>query len=67
MSVHSVIHATGCGMSTAAAARILAIIGVMGILGRLGFGRLADRIGLRPVLVISFALMAVGFSCLLLG
>jgi MFS family permease len=67
MSVHSVIHAIGCGMSGAAAAKILAIIGVMGILGRLGFGRLADRIGLRPVLVVSFALMAVGFSCLLLG
>jgi MFS family permease len=67
MVVHSVIHATGCGMSAAAAARLLAIIGVMGILGRLGFGRLADRIGLRPVLVLSFVLMAVGFSWLLLG
>jgi len=59
--VHSVIHAIGIGMSPAGAANILAIIGLTGIIGRLAFGRLADVIGMKPVLVVSFVLMSAAF------
>ena len=63
--VHSVIHAIGLGMSPASAANILAIIGGVGIAGRLAFGHLADTIGMKPVLIISMALISISFLCLL--
>jgi MFS family permease len=59
--VHSVIHAIGIGMSPAGAANILAIVGLTGIMGRLAFGRLADVIGMKFVLVVSFILMLIAF------
>jgi len=59
--VHSVIHAIDIGMSPASAANILAIIGVTGIIGRIVFGRLADVMGMKPVLIFSFFLMSAGF------
>ena len=65
--VHSVIHAIGLGMSPASAANILAIIGGMGIAGRLGFGRMADVIGMKPSLIISLALMSISFLWLLVA
>lgn len=65
--VHSVIHAIRLGMSPASAANILAIIGITGIVGRLAFGRLADVIGLKPVLIISFVLMPIAFLWLVIA
>ena len=65
--VHSVIHAIGIGMSPASAANILAIIGITGIIGRITSGRLADMFGIKPVLIISFALIATGFLWLMIG
>lgn len=65
--VHGVIHAIGLGLSPASAANILAIIGVAGIAGRLAFGRLADTIGIKPVLIISLALTVVAFLWLLVA
>lgn len=59
--VHSVIHAIGIGMSPASAANILAIIGLTGIIGRLVFGRLADLMGMKFVLIVSFVLMLAAF------
>jgi MFS family permease len=59
--VHGVIHAIGIGVSPASAANILAIIGLTGIMGRLAFGRLADVIGMKLVLVVSLVLMLVAF------
>ncbi len=59
--VHSVINAIDIGMSPTSAANILAIIGVTGIIGRIVFGRLADVIGMKPVLIFSFFLMSAGF------
>jgi len=59
--VHSVIHAIGLGMTPASAANILAIIGIAGIISRLAFGRLADIIGMKLVLTLSFVLMSVAF------
>ena len=63
--VHSVIHAIGLGLSSASAANIMAIIGITGIIGRLMFGRLSDKIGMKPVLIISFGLLSIGFLILL--
>ena len=65
--VHSVIHAIGLGISPASAANILAIIGVTGIIGRLVFGRLADIIDIKPVLLISFLLMSIDFLWLVIA
>ena len=65
--VHSVIHAIGLGMSPASAANILAIIGGAGIAGRLAFGRIADAIGMKPILIISMSLISISFLCLLTG
>ncbi len=65
--IHMVIHAIGLGMSPASAANILAIIGIAGIIGRLALGRLADVIGIKPVLIISFVLYSIAFLWLLIA
>ncbi|UCE98029.1 MAG: MFS transporter [Dehalococcoidia bacterium] len=65
--VHSVIHAIGVGISPANAANILAIVGVTGIIGRLVSGRLADKIGMKPVLMVSFVLMSLIFLWLMIS
>ena len=65
--VHSVIHAMGQGMSPTSAAKILSIIGLTGIFGRLGFGRLADMVGIKYVMMASFLIMAAAFGLLLIG
>ena len=61
VTVHSIIHAIGVGMSPAGAANILAIIGLMGIISKAAMGRLADRIGNRSVYVIASAMMLFSF------
>jgi len=65
--IHSVIHAIGLGMTPASAANILAIIGIAGIAGRIAFGRLSDVIGMKPALVISFALLSIDFMWLMVA
>ncbi len=65
--IHSVIHAIGLGMTPASAANILAIIGIAGIAGRIAFGRLSDVIGIKPALIISFALLSIDFMWLLVA
>ena len=65
--VHSVIHAIGLGITPASAANILAIIGIAGIAGRIAFGRLSDVIGIKPALIISFALLSIDFMWLLVA
>ena len=49
-----------CGASLAAATGIYAIEGVAGLFGRLLFGVLADRIGVRKVIVGGLVLQAIG-------
>jgi MFS family permease len=63
--VHIVIHAIGVGMSSVNAATIISIIGIAGIAARLIFGRLADTIGIKPVLIFSFTLFSFTFLWLL--
>jgi MFS family permease len=57
---HTVSYAMICGASALAAASIYSVEGVAGLFGRLIFGVLADRLGVRRVLVTGLALQAVG-------
>lgn len=57
--VHIVIHAIGLGISAIIAANILAIIGGISIIGRVALGSVADRIGNRLALMITFVFMSV--------
>ena len=57
---HTVSYAMICGISALAAASIYSVEGVAGLFGRLIFGVLADRLGVRRVLVAGLVLQAVG-------
>ncbi len=57
---HTVSYAMICGASALAAASIYSVEGLAGLAGRLVFGVLADRIGVRRVIVGGLALQAVG-------
>ena len=57
---HTVSYAMLCGASALAAASIYSVEGVAGLFGRLIFGVLADRIGVKRVIVGGLALQAVG-------
>jgi MFS family permease len=57
---HTVSYAMICGASALAAASIYSVEGVAGLFGRLVFGVLADRLGVRRVLVGGLVLQAVG-------
>ena len=63
--VHIVNHATGLGISAADAANILAIIAGMSIVGKIALGSIADRIGNKLALILSFALFSVGLLLLI--
>jgi MFS family permease len=56
---HTVSYAMICGASALAAASIYSVEGVAGLFGRLVFGVLADRLGVRRVLVAGLALQAI--------
>jgi MFS family permease len=58
MMTHIVLHATDLGISSLAAANILATIGGFSILGRVVLGSIADRIGNRQAFIIGFILMS---------
>ena len=57
---HTVSYAMLCGASAIAAASIYSVEGVAGLFGRLLFGVLADRIGVKRVIVGGLVLQAVG-------
>jgi MFS family permease len=57
---HTVSYAILCGATPLAAASIYSVEGVAGLFGRLLFGVLADRVGVRRVIVAGLALQAVG-------
>jgi len=65
--VHIVIHAIDLGIPAMSAANILAIMGGVGIAGRILIGRVADKIGDKPVLLISFTLIIVSLLWLLVA
>jgi MFS family permease len=56
---HMVSYAQFCGIAPMAAVSIYSVEGAAGLGGRLLFGVLADRIGVKPVLVAGLLLQAV--------
>ena len=65
--VHIVIHVTGLGISAANATSILVVIGGVSIIGRATMGGIADRIGVKSALIISFAILAASFIWLVVA
>jgi MFS family permease len=63
--VHLVPHATDAGVSPAAAALLLSIIGGVSIAGRLGLGNIGDKLGGRRTLIITLIFLSVAFFWLL--
>ncbi len=57
---HTVSYAMICGASAMGAATIYSVEGVAGLFGRVLFGTLADRLGVRRVIVVGLALQAIG-------
>lgn len=57
---HTVSYAMLCGASAIAAASIYSVEGVAGLFGRLIFGLLADRIGVKRVIIGGLVLQAAG-------
>ncbi len=57
---HTVSYAMLCGASTLAAASIYSVEGVAGLFGRLFFGLIADKFGVKRVIIAGLVLQAVG-------
>ena len=55
---HTVSYAIGCGLPMVAAVTIYSMEGFAGLGGRVVFGLLADRIGVKPVLVAGLLVQA---------
>ncbi|WEK06084.1 MAG: MFS transporter [Candidatus Devosia phytovorans] len=65
---HTVSYAMLCGASAIAAASIYSVEGAAGLVGRVAFGLLADRIGVKRVIVGGLVLQAVGiYSYIYIG
>jgi len=64
--VHTVIYATGEGISSMGAVGIMAFLGGAGIAGRMIMGIFADRIGNKQVMVLGAGLMMVTLFWLLM-
>jgi OFA family oxalate/formate antiporter-like MFS transporter len=65
--VHIVVHATGLGISISKAAVTLSIIGGASIAGMNVMGNLADRLGNKTALGVSYSLMGLSFVWLTLS
>ncbi|HNR13424.1 MAG TPA: MFS transporter [Thermodesulfobacteriota bacterium] len=65
VTIHLVPYLRDVGFSPTTAASIFGIVSGLSILGRLGFGYLADRIDVRYVTVMSYALCIIGLLFLM--
>jgi MFS family permease len=65
--VHTVIYATGEGISSTEAVGIMAFLGGAGIAGRMLMGIFADRIGSKQVMVLGAGLMIATLFWLLMA
>jgi MFS family permease len=63
---HMVSYATICGVAPMAAVSIYSVEGLAGLGGRLLYGTLADRLGVKPVLVAGLLVQAVALATYLL-
>ncbi|SEH54824.1 Sugar phosphate permease [Rhizobium tibeticum] len=59
---HMVSYATICGIAPMAAVSIYSVEGLAGLGGRLLYGGLADRIGVKPVLVAGLVVQAIALA-----
>lgn len=59
---HMVSYATICGVAPMAAVSIYSVEGLAGLGGRLVFGLLADRVGVKPVLVGGLLIQALALA-----
>ncbi|MEK1897572.1 MAG: MFS transporter [Rhizobium sp.] len=59
---HMVSYATICGIAPMAAVSIYSVEGLAGLGGRLLYGGLADRIGVKPVLVVGLLVQAIALA-----
>lgn len=59
---HMVSYAIGCGIPAMAAVSVYSLEGLSGLGGRLLFGVLADRLGVKPVLVAGLLLQAFAIA-----
>jgi MFS family permease len=59
---HMVSYATICGVGPMAAVSIYSVEGLAGLGGRLLYGGLADRIGVKPVLIAGLLVQAVALA-----
>jgi MFS family permease len=62
---HMVSYATICGVAPMAAVSIYSVEGLAGLGGRLLYGSLADRIGVKPVIVAGLLVQAVALAAYL--
>ena len=56
---HMVSYAMLCGVAPMAAVSIYSVEGLAGLVGRLLYGVLADRLGVKPVLIAGLAIQAI--------
>ncbi|NLR98276.1 MFS transporter [Rhizobium sp. P38BS-XIX] len=63
---HMVSYATICGVGPMAAVSIYSVEGLAGLGGRLLYGTLADRLGVKPVLVAGLLVQAAALATYLL-
>ena len=63
--VHMVPHATDIGISAAAAATIISVIGVCSIISKISMGSAVDRLGGKRIIVTVSALVSLSFLWLL--
>ncbi|AVA24456.1 MULTISPECIES: MFS transporter [unclassified Rhizobium] len=63
---HMVSYATICGVAPMAAVSIYSVEGLAGLGGRLLYGTLADRLGVKPVLVAGLLVQAAALAIYLL-
>lgn len=64
---HTVSYAVGCGLPTLAAVTIYSVEGVAGLGGRILFGVLADRIGVKPALIMGLTTQALAAGAYMLA
>jgi MFS family permease len=65
--IHIVAHATDIGVSAAAAAIILSVIGLVSVASKVSMGTLGDRIGNSNIMIIVFAATSLTFIWLIIS